>query len=514
MTRTESKFKSHAYPSFKFLDSLNVDQDVKRRLSINLSNIYSGSNDIYMTPIGKEHGPDRLLSEWDKVFQENKSVVNSVLYEIEMNQRSKYGPLSIAKPWSERKKDTLAYFSDKDNIDYSSIQASPDMSRNHGSLRPISLEKGINYLKNSTNSGLPYYTKKGKVKGRLLTEFDTLLNRQDPCILFTRTQELGKTRDVWGYPIADTLNEMMYYRPLLEHQRKLFWRSALNGPEEVSKRMTHIIHEARSSNLELISVDFSNYDRSIKRGLQTKATEYYSHLFQSSFTNELNRIAERKVSIGLVTPDGVLTGEHGEPSGSTFTNEDDSIVQYLVSRHSGSTIGDLFDIQGDDGVYAISSDRVSNFYANFKTFGLNINEDKSDRSKNYLVYLQNLHHIDYEKNGIISGIYPIYRALNRIVYQERWSDFEDFGLTGKDYYAIRTIAILENCKHHPLFKELVKFVLKYDKYGLRPSQKGVRDYVKMISDSSGVEGILQNQLGDNLKGILKFSSVELISSLG
>lgn len=513
MLTTEPEANRHSNTRFPFLDSLDIDQDVRSRLSINLASIYSGSNDIFVTPLAKDNDPYQLLTEWDSIFYEGKSKVNSVLQKIEENQRSKFGPMSISKPWSERKIGTYLYFEDS-KLKYDSLNALPEASRGKGILRPLSANKAISFLKNNTNSGLPFYTRKSKVKDRLLKDFKYYLQREDPCILFTRTTEQRKTRDIWGYPIADTLNETLFYQPVLSYQRKLYWRSALKGPEAVNKRLTYIIKEARSNNLDLISVDFSSYDRSIKPGLQLKVADYYKYLFQEKYHAEIDYLTYRKSTIGLVTPDGILRGGHGIPSGSTFTNEDDSICQFIISRNSRTTIRDLIDIQGDDGVYAINGKNVVKFYDGFKRFGLDLNTSKSDKSKDYLVYLQNLFHVDYQRAGVIVGIYPTYRALSRILFQERWSDFEDYGITGKDYYSLRTITILENCKYHPLFEKLVKFVLKYDKYGLRPSQKGIRDYVKMISESSGSAGILINQHGDNLRGISDFETVKLIRSLG
>lgn len=501
------------HPNFPFLSDLDIDQDVKSRLSINLARIYSGNSDILMTPIASHNDIDRIKSEWDKVFQGNREKMNDTLLDLEESQRAKMGPRSISVPWSERWEGTAGYFETSD-IDYSTLDATPQAPRDKGKLRPISLSNANDYLKNSTNSGLPFYVKKGLVKERVLANFNYYLSRKDPCVLFTRTQEQAKTRDVWGYPIADTLNEMMYYRPLLDYQKRLSWRTALLGPDYVSRKLTHIITQAMSVGLQLISVDFSNYDRSIKQGLQRVVNSYYKYLFQEKYHSDLDYICERKSTIGLVTPSGVMSGPHGVPSGSTLTNEDDSIAQYIISRDSGVLDPDLFDIQGDDGVYAVDPDKVVSLFNNFKKYGITINESKSYKSDCYLIYLQNLYHNDYrDRKGVINGIYPTYRALNRILYQERWSNFEEYKIEGSDYYSIRTICILENCKHHPLFEKLVTLVLKYDKYNLRLSRKGLGQYVKMISETSGIEGVLINQYGDNINGIKSFETVKLINRL-
>lgn len=505
--------KRHAnIPSFPFLKDLNIDLEARQKLSINLARIYSGSSDIIETPMCREHSAIKVLSKWDKVFQDNISSMNDVLLKLEELQKSKIGPRSISKPWKERREGTYAYF-EGNKVNYDLLDATPEATRDKGILRPISVDNATKLMKNSTNSGLPFYTRKGLVKDRVLARFEHFLKRMDPCVLFTRTQEQGKTRDVWGYPIADSINEMRYYSPLLAYQRKLKWRSSLNGPEYVNMRLTHIIDEARRLGLELVSIDFSSYDRSVKLKFQQKISEYYKYLFQVNYSMDIDKMTIRKGTIELVTPDGILKGNHGLPSGATLTNEDGSVGQFIISRKSNCTVDGLFDIQGDDGVYAIASDKVKSFMNCFKKYGFDVNEDKSYRSSDYLVYLQNLYHIDYRRNGVITGIYPIYRALNRLLYQERWSNFEEFGIKGIDYYSIRAICILENCKYHPLFEELVKFVIKYDKYSLDYSNEGLSQYVKMISQTSGIEGILINQYGDNIKGIGNFETVKLINKL-
>lgn len=499
-------------PSFPFLKDLNIDLEARQKLSINLARIYSGSSDIIETPMCRDHGNERILSEWNKVFQDNKSSMNDVLLKLEELQLSKIGPRSISKPWSYRRSGIKEYYEDT-HINYDLLDATPEATRDKGILRPISVENATKLMKNSTNSGLPFYTRKGLVKDRILARFEYYLKRMDPCVLFTRTQEQEKTRDVWGYPMADSINEMRFYAPLLAYQRKLSWRSSLNGPEFVNRRLTYIIFTAIKLGLDLISIDFSKYDRSVKFKYQVKISQYYKYLFQKFSHSEIDYITKRKGSIGLVTPDGIFKGEHALPSGATLTNEDGSVGQFIIARDSKCIVDDLFDTQGDDGCYAIRKDRVKLFINWFKKYGFDVNEDKSYVSSNYVVYLQNLYHVDYQQNGVITGIYPVYRALNRLLYQERWSNFEDYSIAGKDYFSIRAICILENCKYHPLFEKLVRFVLSYDKYKLAYSNSGLTQYIKMISQTSGIEGILVNQYGDNLKGINDFETVKLIRSL-
>lgn len=91
------------------------------------------------------------------------------------------------------------------------------------------------------------------------------------------------------------------------------------------------MRHAQAEDKFLVSIDFSAYDNSIKRTLIKASFDYFRSLFQEQYGEQLDYIMERMITIGLVTPDGILSGDHGVPSGSTFTNEVDSVVQYLIS---------------------------------------------------------------------------------------------------------------------------------------------------------------------------------------
>lgn len=489
--------KKDAYP---FLNDLDLSDDVKRRVSLLLNRTELGNSEIFYTPLGSEGKADTILTDVDNLFSENSELINSTLRDLELSNKDKFGPRSIAVPWLQRKDTLLESFKPFKTKDKLEIPKAALPSR----LRPIGISQAINLLKNDTNSGLPYYIRKSEIKESISQDFDSLLNRRDPCLLFTRTQEGNKTRNVWGYPVADTLNEMRFYSPLLEYQRNKTYRAALLGPDEVGRITCELVLKAQSELRTLVSIDFSAFDNSVKAYLHKYAFDYIKSLFQPKFGDELNYINERFSSIGIVTPDGVLNGNHGVPSGSTFTNEVDSIVQMLIGVSLPYISLESMLIQGDDGVYIIPNGKEEEVFDHFSKFGLSVNRDKSYVSKDYVTFLQCLYHIDYINKGIIGGIYPIYRALNRLCYQERWSDFEDFGINGKDYYSIRALCILENCKWHPLFEKFVKLILSKDKYSLGFSSQGLSNYVHMIEKTKGTEGILVNQYGDNVNGIRSF----------
>ena len=120
----------------------------------------------------------------------------------------------------------------------------------------------------------------------------------------------------------------------------------------------------------------------------------------------------------------------------------------------------------------------------------------------------------YTKDLYECGVYPIYRALNRLVHLERFTDFSKDDLAGRDYFGIRAISILENCKNHPLFRDFVLFIAKRNKYSLLPSAKGLRKYEKFVYESSGADDIIYHQYGQNTKGFNEFETVKILRSYG
>lgn len=511
---TEISEDNRSNPVYPFLDELPLTTEVRNSLRLHLNRIVEGSDQTLYTPLCKKTiTSDEILERWDSIFKSNEYKMNSVLLELESANREKFGSRSKCKPWVDRKASLLEYFSGKSGYESFRFVNWSDFDIDSPRLRPISLESAITYLKNGTNSGLPFYTKKGKVKDRFASLYTSL--KDMPCILFTRTQEGDKTRNVWGFPIKDTTTETMFYQPLLTYQKSKYWRAALISPEEIDKRVTKIISRCRkNSGYVMVSVDFSAFDASISPLLVRMAFGYIKSLFQDEFHQDIDNICERFLTIPILTPDGVLSGLHGVPSGSTFTNEVDSLVQYLIAKSTGKLIDKGYQIQGDDGVYLIEESSLQDFIDAFSSNGLKLNVSKCHFSKDYCVYLQCLHHPDYTlSDGTIGGVYPVYRALNRLVHQERWSSFEKYGLSGLDYYSLRAICILENCKHHPLFEELVRFILELDKTKLNFSQESLSKYCQLLKEGPGAGGHFANQYGSDAKGLSNFATVKLIKRL-
>jgi hypothetical protein len=477
------------------LKGLGVSDSVLLSLSLLLTGIEEGKDTVLLTPMAEHHSPDKILLGWDIIFNSRLVEMNDILLELEESNRSKYGPRSIAIPWSERRLGVVSSFSPGAEKMVEWIP--PENKR----LRPLSLDRAAMYIKKQTNAGLPTLQKKGLVLSETL---NNMRPNTFPSVMFTRTQENNKTRTVWGIPLDDVIDEMKFYRPILVYQRKLYWRAALRTADEIDSAITKLILHARKFDLWLLSIDFISFDDTVKRLLQLWAfTVYFASLFQVKYAGDLLNHFQRFNTIGLVTPDGILEGSHGIPSGSAYTNEVGSVVQHGIAVDYEEDL-QYDQQQGDDGAYAVED--PEGLKRHFEDYGLKVNDEKSYISKDFIVYLQNLYHIDYVSDDLIRGIYPTYRALLRIVYQERFNDFSKDSISGKDYYAIRTLSILETCKHHPLHRELVKYIVGLDRYDLNVSDQGLSAYIKMREKQDGKDvRFTEYKRGDGL-GIKQFKS--------
>jgi hypothetical protein len=462
-----------------------------------------------------EDSAKEYLHGWDNSYEAGKDSLPPPLVEMEDHERSKFGPRSLAKKWVDRVDSVKSRWSDTGGLTLHH-RGIKDWLREGGSaLRPISVQNVLEHIRMTTSSGLPLLVKKRDALDLTVRHLPAFLSRYDPAVLFTRTQELLKTRDTLGAPLAEVIVEQTHFRPILDLRRKFYWRSALRGPQYVEAEVTQLMRAARDLDPAwLVSIDFSGYDASCQPRLTEPALRSMLGLFPES--EERERIIERFINIPLVTPDGVFSGPHGVPSGSSFTLEVNSQVQYLASLdyfELESRLGQrartahLLNVQGDDGVYVVSN--PDELKATFERYGLTVNDDKSRVEKDFFVYLQCLYHPDIvTPEGNYGAVYPTYRALNRIVHPERWVNLEQEAITGEDYFALRALAIMENCKRHPLRYAFWDYVASKDKNSLKFDIQSIPEYIALLDAKKGTG--IANQFGDNTLGLANFECVRYL----
>jgi hypothetical protein len=475
-----------------------------------MTQVRSGSDRDIRVPAFKDVSDEEILDKYKSAVDLYSLGLDPRLLELEESNLSKFGPRSIAKPWVDRKETLYAHFQQTEDNPLRNVDLGIALGRHYGRgagrFNVIDIDAALQSLPSGTAAGLPTLGKKRELKSLsrcdLLSLIEYCYEHGVPSILYTRTQELGKTRDTWGQPAGITVREAQFYRVFLEAvESGVTARAAVRGPDAVDAGITAIFDQAQGD--PITSIDFSAYDASVSAAAIPGLFGFIATFFQEQHRLILETVAGNFRSGGIVTPDGVLSGDHGVPSGSVFTNLIDSMFQLAAADV------DVCQVQGDDGVYL---GQLEYWADKFRHYGLNVNMEKSDCSPDYAIYLQNYYSRNYTaikpgQGRMLVGIYPLSRALNRLVHLERWTDLEDLGISGPDFFSIRAIAILENCKHHPGFPKLVKFIQEQDKYNLNFSEQGLNAYVESLSRRA--PGLL-HQRGDNVKGIRSFEAYKLL----
>lgn len=499
---------------FDFIKRLKIPEKLWPTMVSNLNDVLKGSKNKYMTPLGKTYEPIMILLEWERVFKKNSHKLNAPLLEIENEQRAKFGPRSEQAPWIQRKPGLLAsYDSQIANFDPPFYE----FKDGKGDIAPITVAETLLKIRKNTNAGLPTLSKKGKVVEYTLENWDELRKREDPCMLFTRTAEMGKTRNVWGYPFVDIFYEMMWFAPFLDKMREKYWQASVVSPELVDIRLTEMILEAIRSDRILYSVDFDGFDASCSWQLIVKAFNYIKSHFSPIFGDKIDEICKRFYTIMIVTPTGILRGNHGVPSGSCFTNLIDSIIQAGVALTNDFIKECEMMINGDDGVYMMLRQNIKPFEDTWKAARLNLGKEKVRIATNWCTYCQRFYHIDYIKDGKIGGIYPVYRAINRLVWLEAFVTLkkkgQKTGISSRDHFGTRTLTILEQCKYHPMFEDLVRFVLAREKFALNITEGGLIAYAEKLRKGRALADALNPSFDPSITGIYDFESYKLIQKI-
>lgn len=495
-----------------------VVEEQRNALSSYLHKVETGSSLDIRTPFWKGATRGEISEEWRRILDSN--YCHKQILELEHKQLSKIGPISIQLPYSARRKDVQKYYdpvttAHDGGLLKRAIELVSEEIGSRRSLRPLSLENAADLMQTNTNSGLPYFKKRKTVREYDLAsarsgKFDDL-----PCVLGWRGQasgtEIPKQRIVWMFPQSVNIKEMSYFQPMFERMKeKVQYVQAWKHLDMVDVHITKLID---SNSGQLLSIDFSGFDQTIQELLRSSALNVLKNEFQTQYHKDLDRLFRISGEIPLLCPSELWYGQHGEPSGSNFTNMRDTIVnriacQYVAERTDLNLHRDS-QFQGDDGVISYSREiDVDNLAEIFQELGLVANAAKQHVAKDSVMYLQRIHLSDYRVNGQCVGVYPTFRALNSLMGMERFHQDWD-----EKMFIIRAIMILENCKHHPLFTKFVDFVVKGDKFALgKLLPGGLGSVFKELQRANAIPGFVSTYNAPKLSGIREFSTIKYLLS--
>lgn len=324
--------------------------------------------------------------------------------------------------------------------------------------RPLQLQTVVDDAQSrgalATNSGWPRFTRRAKVREAEVKDALLGLAFDSPAIILFRFY-YGKLRPVWMFPMAMNLVEMSFQQPIQSAlaSSPLDWvRLYLTpwaGYSYVKSVMTYQWHGQ-----QVASGDTTKMDAHMRPAQLSLFYEIVKWLFQDRYWDQLRKCILHVTDIDLVVSDTTkLTGIHGLASGSAWTQLSETVLQLFMAWNAGVTGQGI----GDDFFW------LSNFTANglvkyLEQFGLPANAEKQSVGTDSLTFLQRLNHQGFfsrEDSKVLGAYYPTVRALESILWPERFHRPEDWN---SDMFCTRNYTILENCVDDPCFDEFVRFV--------------------------------------------------------
>lgn len=430
-----------------------------------------------------------VLSMWMKQLDKLKSGSHNerLVYQFELSKLEKFGPQGEVKPikelmdlvtegfkfgsspkpkifdspkWLEAKELSIKYLFKETGI--------------YHSLTPRALKHVVDDMRSrdtlESNSGWPDFGRRKKPE-HLSRAYEAIASgawRDYPAIVLFRNYN-AKTRPVWMYPLATNILEGSYTQPLKEAIMKssLQFFAPWRGYDHVLARIS--AHYAKGEFLS--ASDFSHTDAHFTRWAMLEVYDVIKHAFKPCYWDGLKESMLHVCSIPIIVgPDTWITGDHGVSSGSDWTNDVETYLDFIAEEYLTSlglvkepdtAIGD--DVSHRNDVF--NPDFADQAAAEYQQMGFDVNPEKVTNERDWVKYLQRLtirgynsnrfYEIKGKKYEFLRGVYSTVRALNSSLNPEK---FHSPKLWSKQMFAVRQFMILENCIDHPYFHQFVKFV--------------------------------------------------------
>ena len=453
-----------------------------------LRHVDMGSTEDIRPPFWKGKSRAEVLEAWDKRFDSlNVDHLMPGLKAFEEEMRGKVGPLSIMAPLSERVSGIEEYYKDvllkSEPIDPRAVEAMKQQLKAI-KVQVASPANTVANMRLNTNSGNPYFTKRRNVVDVTLSHLENNSGYTPVATLGWRGQEGGpdpddvKQRTVWMFPFAINIRELQAYNGLIRSWQNYHINSAYESMRAVEVKLTKLFDTKGDE--YVIVTDFSRFDQHFNSQLQNCARELLDYQLYNGHT-WLEEVFPIKYNIPLVCSQSLMyKGQHGMGSGSGGTNFDECLahgaMQHEVAILNGKRLNPYSNAYGDDGYLSFEGIDVDKVISAYTSHGQVMNPDKQSADKHSAVYLRRYFHDSYRDNtGTMLGVYSTYRALGRLLGQERYVAFDENSGEYARYVELRAYSILENCANSPIFEQFVDFVISGDKFRLGLDLPGFLD---------------------------------------
>jgi len=499
------------------------------------------------TPLYKGSSEEEVFNTWLNVLTRyEEDEVLRPLIRYDKSRMSKVGPQGGYPPFSEREADFNAYYTTPDQSDFEIDYDICDQiykevfggARDKRALSPQNVIDRDKYDdKLQTNSGAPDYGKRldPMILAKALADAVSGKWKTYVMLLGSRSQR-GKARFIFMAPFSLNIIEKTFLYPLMEiiRSRNIDFFSAWEGFTEVELGFDR---QRFFDGDIFVQQDYTAMDKSLNNTTIKIFLAIVLPVFQKRYQEDLKELVYHIFDIPVMTSLGkVVTGRHGMPSGSGFTNFFESIISYYVWKLNVKNTLRIKEAQGlgDDLAFSVqapdnlrSSRDLYNAWAETMvdtiipqvisdtsaSIGLTVQPEKQLVDRYTTIYLQRFFDIRIPNtNGIVLGMYPSILALNTAMNPERFHDPRKWS---SKMEILRWIMILENCKNLPYFEELIHFFIEGDKFKMGLE---IPDFFIMLpsiyEDSKLIKGFLPTYNQEGLdRGIEDFETVKYLRKL-
>lgn len=497
----------------------------------------SGQPDDYRPPFWNKMDRSSVLQLWETECDRlGFSEKFPDLWNFELDMKGHVGPMSIQKPLSEREKDIENYYTMIENdgvpISQEAINATKKFFSSIKGLRPRSRDRVVLNMKLNTNSGSWAFTKRRKVvrdtldahleirDGHLWAVLSNGEQYQICATLGWRGQEGGiepddvKQRVVMMASFLLNLHEGQFYQPFIEACQKSKLIPGWVSMDLVDQEITALFDTKGNSDV-VICTDFSKFDQHWNQHLKSATYEVFDYLFDGAYPKDFYYA---RFNTPVVCSEGLsYEGTTGMQSGLNGTNPDENVghktLQFEAAINNKATLNPHSMAYGDDGILTYPGISVEQVIQAYTSHGLEMNASKQYVSTHDCVFLRRWHGKDYRVNGTMVGVYSTFRALGRLLAQERYYDPD---VWNERMVVLRALSIIENCKWHPFFHEFIDFVIKGDKLKLGLAVPGffdelpklAQEAIEAFPDLLGYTKTMQER--DPARGIMQWEVVKYL----
>jgi len=515
----------------KELDSI-LDKEKSQVVSDSLETLRLGRPPTPRSPLFSDLTETQVWDGWLAILNREQSKYPRLI-DYELTRLEKVGPQGGYPPFASRLDELKAYYTNPRSIkiseDYKQrigIKLRNYLFGSSSQKRPLEygsiVKRDVEDDKLNTNSGCPLYGKRSDpfIQRNAISDANSGNWQRYPAILGSRSQR-GKWRFIFMFPFSTNLVEKSFLLPLMDiiRSRNIPSFSAWEGFEEVEVAMhKQDFFQAKTK----VSMDFTKMDTHCGEEFMNFVYDVISPVFQQKFQPLLRKSLLHACNIEVLTGiDKKVTGVHGLASGSGWTNFTESVYAqgirfYLEEKYGIPLIGDQG--LGDDGAFSTNIENQKYVAESIgeasEDWGQDSKPEKQSVNTSTCIYLQRFFDdgILVKDSNVVAGSYPTVLALNTAMNPERFHDPRKWS---EKMEILRWIMILENCKHHPMFHQIIEYFVEGDKYKLGTLIPGFfkRGIVSTYEEAKLITGFVPSYNQSSIdRGIMDFDVVKYLKA--